>query len=273
MSLWRDFVLAFFSALGGAALLAGLIDVFAPSVLEYNFQVGFAAIVLSLCWATFRAWPRQVIQHFEAGFSVQIAVGDILDGVEPALIGMCDTFDVETPTVIARESLQGQLLGRIYGGDIGAIKAALEAELASVDSIDTVDKPGNQTRFPIGTVVPLSRGDRTFYCVAYSSMDERNVARASVAGITSALYATWESVNQRGNGEYINVPLVGQGQSRLNVLTPDAALRLIALTYVLRANEERVGAGLRIVLRPSDVHKVNQREFAGFLASLPGAVH
>lgn len=251
-------------------MVVSLVAAFVPSLLASNITLAVAALVVAGVFAVVRARPKPVNQEYEAGFFVEVSVGNILDEQAIIAIGMCDTFDVDPPH-IAPSSLQGQFLVRTWNGDSAGLKAALQVGLGDVSLPADALKEDSRAVYPIGTVAPVSREGRLYLCVAYSSMDPNSNARASLAGMTQSLYSLWDAVNRHSNGAEVAVPLVGQGQSRLNALPPEAALRLIAMTYVLRSNSERVGRGLKIVLLPSDARRVDLREFARYLRTLPGA--
>jgi hypothetical protein len=102
-------------------------------------------------------------------------------------------------------------------------------------------------------------------------LDHANVAQSSLEGMIASLFALWNEINNTGNLGPIAVPLIGQGHSRLNSLTPDASLRLTALPFVLRSNQSRVSSKLVIVFSKEGEETVDLRKFARFLRELPGA--
>ncbi len=73
------------------------------------------------------------------------------------MIGTCDTFDTAIPNIIARTSLQGIALERLYDNDVARLDADLDAALSSTAPRDTVTKVGKTVRYPLGTVAVTER--------------------------------------------------------------------------------------------------------------------
>jgi hypothetical protein len=272
MRLWRDFSTGFFGAVGVFTVGVSLVAPVAPNVLLNHPAAIWILLGYSLVYALWHVRPQAVSQEYGQGYSVDVVVGDLFKQQGNSLIGMTDTFDVEIPNIIQRGSIQGQFLERIWNGDVEDLKRRIAEGLNSCVPVGDITKPGNTKRYPIGTVLPIhSTSGAIYFCVAYSKMDENNKAQAHIEEITHSLFEVWESTDRCGNGSPIFVPLIGQGQSRIAEMGPEAAIRLIAMTFVLRSNRLRVANSLKIVLRPEDVKKINLREFAAFLRTLPGA--
>jgi hypothetical protein len=227
--------------------------------------------LFTLVIAFFRIFKKKIVQDFEANYSIRLIRGDILEGSQNAVIGFSDTFQVRINDPIAPSSLQGQFLSRIWNGDEDDLEVQVNFALKKKTSLAEVTD-SRVTRFPIGTTVCLEKAGRKFFLVAYSTMDVFGQASATAPGLTSALYELWDQVRVKSNFEPISIPLVGQGLARLNVLTPDAALRLLSLTFVLAANQSKVCAGLNIVIRAEDWNKIDRIGFKQFLKTLPGAI-
>jgi hypothetical protein len=272
MRFWRDLGTSFLSAVGFFSVFLAFVVAFAPDVLLHHRVLLCWIIGVSLAYAIYYVWPRAVNQEFALEYSVEVVIGDLFEQQGNSLIGMTDTFDVEIPTIIQRESVQGQFLERIWNSGVEDLKRKIAEGLNAYTPVGDIAKPGNTKRYPVGTVLPIrSRSGAIYFCVGYSKMDENNKAKAHIEEITHSLFEVWESTDRYGNGAPIFVPLIGQGQSRIAEMGPEAAIRLIALTFVLRSNRARVAKSLKIVLRPEDAKKINLREFATFLRTLPGA--
>jgi hypothetical protein len=267
---WRELGSGFLAVVGVIAMGVTLVAAFLPKLLSDNRLLAVSGFLIAATFAFVRAWPRTIRQEYEAGFFIEVCVGDILDEKSVVVIGMCDTFEVSSPRT-SPSSLQGQFLVRTWSGDSEGLLTALEIGLGSVDETQTEDSGSALGTYPIGTVVPVRKNKTLYLCVAYSSMDSHSNTRASLEGMTQSLFSVWSAANRYSNGAEIAIPLVGQQQSRLNALPPEAALRLISLTFVLRSNSERVGLGLRIVLAPNAARRLDVREFKRYLGTLPCA--
>lgn len=214
---WRGLATRTFAGLGAVAALASLVDVFLPGSLAGRGTADLLIIALGvLAVSILRSLPKPVKQQFSMPDTViQIATGDLLDQETGIVVGMADTFDVETPHIIASASVQGQLLDRAYGGDSGLLAADVQQALAAAAPIGSIDKQGNTTKYPLGTVAVLQRDGRQYYCVAYTEMNEDCNVSSSISVLWDALEKLWIEVRKRSNGEPVSIPVIGLGQSGL----------------------------------------------------------
>ncbi|MER7557430.1 macro domain-containing protein [Nocardioides sp. NPDC126508] len=260
-----------FVALGVAAALLGLFDLFWPNKLD-NWDLPEILIVplLSLGYAAWRSWPYPVEQHYSTpDTKIRVVTGDLFDQDTNLVIGMADTFDVETPHIIAKGSVQGQFLERVYSHDVATLRSELEAALASKMVIETVVKAGNTDRYPLGTVATISHQRKHYFCVAYTSLDEHNKAASSMGVLWEAMERLWDEVRRRTNGEAVSIPVIGLGQSGMSTVLPmQDAVRFLILSFMFASRKERVCDELSIVIRPRDEKRLDLLEIQEFLSSL-----
>lgn len=263
------FARRFFEALGVLAVVAGTIAMLAPDLLKDQWWLLIAATFLAAGWAYFSLRQKDPQQRFPTeNVTIRLVEGDLFAQDASALIGMTTTFDTE-PGIIDNNSVQGNLLRAIYGGSQTRLDAALASALATIPAVGTIEKPGKQDIYPLGTVAILPGSGAThYYCVAYTCMDEHNRAKGTIRGILDSLDHVWDAADRTGNGEPICVPLLGQGQSRIPELTAEVAVRLIAFSFLLRARRGKFSKELRIVVHPNEIGKVDRAEFQAFLRSL-----
>lgn len=263
------FARRFFEALGALAVIAGAVAVFAPDLLKDQWWILAVAALLAVGWAFFLLRQKDPDQQFPSeNVTIRLVEGDLFAQNASAMVGMTTTFDTE-PGIIESSSVQGNLLQVIYGGSQSRLDAALAASLAGTEAVGTITKPGKQDVYPIGTVAVLpGQGTTLYYCVAYTSMDEHNRAKGTIRGILDSLDSVWDAADRTVNGEPICVPLLGQGQSRIPELTAEAAVRLIAFSFLLRTRRGRFSKELRIVVHPNEIGKIDRTEFQAFLRSL-----
>lgn len=208
--------------------------------------------------------------------SVVIVRGDLLAQDDAHLvIGFTDTFDVETKQnlVINRNSMQGQLLERLYGGDAAALDRALRRGLRSVRPVEreTVrTKPsGKRLRYPIGTVVTLPLDDRRIFAAAYSRLDKDLRAKARREDLEAALDQVWAAAALSGQLAPVAVPLVGSGLSRVVGLGPEQLIGMIVESFLRGCREHvTVTRQLRIVLRPGDLERTDMAQVSRSIAAL-----
>lgn len=228
--------------------------------------VPLLVLPMALLWA----WPRRVEQDYSTPRTqIRIVEGDLFRQTSHIIANMTTTFDTKTPDLVSAASVQGQLLSRVYNGDRDALDADLAVALAPMKPSGTIEKPGKTDLYPVGTVAPVWKDGRFFFCVALSEMNETNVAHASVDGLWSSLTTLWETVRSRSNGQPTAIPVVGGGQSKLSHVVPaQDAIRLIALTFMLASRQGRICERLDIVVEKKEVKHVNFPELQSFLKAM-----
>jgi hypothetical protein len=207
--------------------------------------------------------------------TVVVRLGDLFEQDDANLaVGFGDTFDTSTQddAVISRESVQGQLLERVYGNDRARLDADLRRGLRGVLPVarETVqDKPrGKRTRYPLGTVVPLPAGRRRIFAFAHCRQDLDLVTHSSAAELRVSLDRLWRSVRVHGLLKPVAIPLVGSGLARVTELSREQLMILIVDTFLGNCRDERCSAELRIVIRPSELEGMRMSDVARFVESL-----
>jgi hypothetical protein len=269
----RRWVVAFLACLGFLAGVAGLLAALFPDTAkaQTNWYLWFV-LGVPVVWGTMIALPRrQYSQRFShPDVEISVVVGDLFEQDGHLIIGMSDTFDTETPVIIQRGGVQGQLLTRIYGDDLAKLDHELHAALGGSTIVATetpASKPeGKRDRYAIGTVAVLGDVQQHFFCVAYTRMGNNNVAQSSVSDLWQSLCSTWEAVRNRGQLGAVSIPIVGSGLARLSsqISRPDL-VRLILLSFLTASRAQIVTSHLRIVIHPKDAEKMDLRELADFL--------
>lgn len=269
---WRRFGLYAFAFLGASTVVIELLDVLLPDIFtEIGSAVAVVIAIGAIVYGAHNAWPRPIEQSYDSPRTkIRIIKGDLFNKDDAHLvIGMCDTFDTAVPHIIARRSVQGQFLDKVFHDDVQALDDQLADALSGVDSIEEVDKPGKQHRYPIGTVATISTHSRRYFCVAYTRMNERNETRGSVDSIWRSLDCVWQASCAHGNGEPIAIPVIGGGQARISQVIPaQDSIRFIVLSFVLSSQKEKICDELRVVVRPEDYEKLDRQELQSFLRSL-----
>jgi hypothetical protein len=260
-----------FAAIGFLAVGAGLIDVlFADAFQDRGAAVALVVGVVSVAYGAIRAWPRPIEHSYSApNTTIRIVKGDLLEEPGHIVIGACDTFDTSIPNIISRQSLQGQALERLYGGDVTLLDRELDAALEGETPTGHVDKEGKTDRFPIGTVAAVPQAGRQVLFVAYTEMSADNEARGSSDRVWKGLLSLWNACSRHCNGQAIAVPVIGGGQARIaQILPAQDAIRFIAFSYILASRHEKISDELRIVVRPDDYNRLDRLELQAFLDSL-----
>ena len=236
--------------------------------------VGVAAA--SLLYGLLRSWPRL---HVRRGFgrpdvSVEVQVGDLFDQDAHLVVGFNDVFDTDTTNgaVINPRSVQGQFQERVYANDLQRLDTDLARALRGTPVVATETRSakrlGKLKRYPIGTVATLGDSRQRFFCVAYTTMQNNLIAKASVDNLWRSLSCLWDAVYLHGQRGTIAIPIVGSELAEVNCLDRESLLRLILLSYVARSREELFCKKLVVVVHPMDYDRINMLEVEAFLRTL-----
>lgn len=203
--------------------------------------------------------------------AVVVMTGDLFGQDDANLVvGFCDTFDTDTDRsiVISRESAQGLLLDRMYGGDRERLDKDLRAALTRTPKVAveprTAKPRGKLTRYPVGTVATLHHETRRVFGVAYSRMSNDLMAQSSVPMLEASLQNLWEAVYRHGQLKPVAMPLVGSGLSRTGA-SYEELLTIIVSSFEASTRRHYLGPELRIVMQQSVFDLIDVR---GLLKSL-----
>jgi hypothetical protein len=216
------------------------------------------------------SWPKPIAQSYSSpNTKISIIKGNILEQPTHLVIGTCDTFDTATPNIIARQSLQGQALDVLYGGDLNLLDRLLDDSLQTKTVIGSITKPGKTGRYGIGAIATIPHGARKLFFLAYTQMNQRNEASATADDIWKSLQALWDEISATANGSPVSIPVIGGGQARLSSILPaQDSIRFIALSFMIASRRSRVCDELRIVVRQEDYERLDRLEIQSFLSSL-----
>jgi DNA-binding SARP family transcriptional activator len=201
--------------------------------------------------------------------------GDLFEQEDANLaIGFGDTFDTSTEgdVVISRQSVQGQLLERLYDGDRDRLDTELRRALRGVTPLgrETVqDKPkGKRTRYAVGTVVPLPMNGRRVFGFVHCRQGLDLVTHSTAGELRLSLDRLWQSVRRYGMLKPVAIPLAGSGLSRVTELSREQLMIMIIDTFIKNSRDERFTSELRIVIRPADVERIRMSDVARFVETL-----
>ncbi|WP_405992485.1 macro domain-containing protein [Streptomyces sp. NBC_00986] len=192
---------------------------------------------------------------------VVLVRGDLFEQTDCNLVvGFTDTFDTETDQdiVISRDSVQSQLVDRLFGGRRRLLDDKLKTGLRTVRAVGTESaraKPrGRRVRYPVGTTVAVPVDGRRIFAVAYSRLGNDLVARSGNEDLRASLDHLWASVAVHGLFRPVAVPLVGSGLARVTDLDRGQLVGLIVDSFIAACRlHPALTPELRIVIRPEDL--------------------
>lgn len=215
---------------------------------------------------------------------VVLVRGDLFEQTDSNLVvGFTDTFDTENDqdVVISRDSVQSQLVDRLFAGRRRLLDERLRAGLRGVRAVGTESvraKPrGRRVRYPVGTTVAVPVDGRRVFATAYSRLGNDLVARSGDEDLRSSLDNVWASVAVHGLFKPVAVPLIGSGLARVTDLDRGQLVALIVDSFIDACRRyPALTPELRIVVRPEDLARTDlspvERRFQELVPDLePGA--
>ncbi|MFD2348531.1 macro domain-containing protein [Nonomuraea ferruginea] len=226
-------------------------------------SVTVISLTACLAWGLVRAYPHSRISRdfTHPEMTITIQVGDLLKEDADLVVGFSDTFDADTTDnrIINGDSLQGQLLDRIYEGDLRRLDEELTCALSTTVPLSTEtkeSKPGGKlSRYPIGTVAVIGSPRRRIYCLAYSRMGNDLVAKSSMDDLWLSLGHLWTAISQNSQLRHVAVPVMGAELARVHALDKENLLKMIILSFIARSRARPVCRRLTVVIRPNDIEK------------------
>ncbi|MFI6033124.1 macro domain-containing protein [Streptomyces sp. NPDC051315] len=218
---------------------------------------------------------NELLRHTLRGLRVDVVVvrGDLFDQEDANLVvGFSDTFDTSTDqdVVISRESVQGQLVDRLFAGRHRVLDDHLRRGLKEFTPLATesvrAKRRGRRTRYPVGTAVAVPVGKRRVFALAYSRLGNDLRARSAPADLRLSLERLWPSVALHGLFKPVAIPLIGSGLARIVELDHTQLLLMIVDTFTRSLRDDpAVSPELRVVLRPEELERTDLSAVEEFL--------
>jgi hypothetical protein len=268
---WRYFVVGALACGGAFSAVLQFVNLIFPDVIFYRGAWSLLVMTtISLLVGLVRAWPRPIEEHYSRPKTcIHIVEGNLLEQDSHLVIGTCDTFDTATPVIIARDSLQGQVLDVLFGGNVDQLDDLLSQALKGKSVTGVINKNGKQNKYEIGTVATIHHGPRLLFFSAYCEMDKQNNTGTTIDNVWKSLLSLWTEISMRGNGSPVSISVLGGGLARISdVLPAQDSIRLIALSFMFASRRATICDELRIVVRPKEYQHLDRLELQSFLSSL-----
>ncbi len=263
------FLRIFLEVFGVCWLVVEPLALWRPNDLRFGlygyFGLGLASLLISLILS----WPKTRISGKLAisDTTVAIEVGDLLDQKGNIIIGVPDTFDTELGDIISPKSLQGQWQQRFFA-DRASLDALIERELSNVKcKLDRSKISGKNQRYPNGTTIALTRGDRRYFLVAYTRMRPDLRVESDICMLANALNDCWKVIRTRGANEPIHMGVIGSGLARIG-LSRSLLIQFIVLSFLDAQKSGSLTRSLTIHVPESDSEHVHLAEMQDWLAAL-----
>jgi hypothetical protein len=209
--------------------------------------VAAACAFIGFLWAIYE--PRKVVFDIPTTSTrLTLKFGDLFKEDADWIIAVNEFFDSRIGDVVSKSSVHGQVICNYFGGDEAKFRAQITPALQPFTGTTVARTVGETTRYDIGTTAVLDRGDKRIYLVAMSRTDvATNKAQSSIPELWTALTAALRKVHERGNGQPLALPLLGNGRASIN-LPPQHLLRLVVLAIVDYAKTAQLPNSVSLVL-------------------------
>jgi hypothetical protein len=237
---------------------------------KYDKFAIFPMLAVAVLFVVFTRRPvsRVTYKVPSKDYRIEVKIANLFAEPCDIVISTSTTFDTDVASgLIAKDSLQGQLVMQLFEGKTVEIDRQLGAALKGIAYTDWQEAPGKKSRYPIGTVAPVRIPGRTFYFVAMSQFNETGTAKSSLRDIETALESLWEYVTSHGELRDIAMPLMGTGRGRI-ALPRKKMVERIAQSFADASREKVFSNRLVVVIRPQDAedHGVSLFEVKDYLA-------
>lgn len=186
---------------------------------------------------------------------IEIRYGNLFEEPTDWLIGVGEFFDSELGQVVSKNSLHGKLISSVYNGDAALFRSLVDAALVGAKGTWAPRSISPKIKYDIGTTAVLANGSHKVFLVAMSQTHpDTHKASSDVPTLWVALRGALESIHNHGNGAPISLPLIGNGQSSVNI-DPQHLLRLIVLALVDYGRKVGLPNQVRIIV-PEDCFKM-----------------
>lgn len=244
-----------------------------PDLIVRNWRLFVAVSVISAGVALWNSRPRDRLEFSlpPTDVSISIAIGDVLDQPGNIVIGSNDVFDTDlTDEIISPASVQGQLLQKVFGGDLTELDRQISHSLAGVPyTTDSAKVFGKTERYEIGTVAMARKGDARYFLPAIARMSAHRPAHtsATITGVQVALTEAWQAIGKGGQREPVHAPIVGSHLARLG-LSRTWLIQMMVLSFVAVATKESGSASLTVWVAEQDAAIVDLPALDDWLRAL-----
>ena len=210
-------------------------------------------ILLSVAVGIWRTWParRIEIRIPTSDSSIAVEFGNILSKTGCIAIQVNEFFDSLLGEHVSPNSLHGQFIRDVLGGQSASFDSLIASALAGVPYEDVTRPNGNSKRYRIGTTASVDVNSKRFLLFAFAKTDIATLkASATVHEFWDALAGLWEAVRVRSNGNPVFVPLLGAGLSGVG-LPERQLLELLILSFVYHTKKNKIAKQVTVVLHPS----------------------
>lgn len=197
---------------------------------------------------------------------MEIKFGNIFDSGAVVVIPVNEFFDGELGDHVSENSLHGQFIKGVLGGQSQSFYDLTSDALAGVKPKEkgVARSSGQCDRYTIGTVARVDVASGRYLLAALSHTDVLSLkASASLHDLWMCLAGVWNGVRDHSSGRPVSIPLIGSGLSGVG-LHPRHLLDFLVTSFFYHNKERTVVERVTIVLsnhlaRDLDLKSIKER--------------
>lgn len=224
----------------------------------YNCYYLIGYLLVSFIIALVIVYPKSKVKFDlnNTNTKVEIEFGDLFTSNGHKVIPVNDFFDSEIGQPVSPVSLHGIFINRVLGGHSQILDSAVSAQLSN-SAIGTVQRIAGKTqKYPLGTTITIPHNNDIYFAFALANSDSNCNASSSPELMMDALNGLWNNIRTNGNGIDVNLPLIGNGLSRIGV-PPNQLLQIILISLLKSAKERDLSSTIRIILTEETFNKID----------------
>ncbi len=224
----------------------------------YNCWFLIAYILTSFIIAFIVVYPKRKVKFSltNTNTKVEIEFGDLFKSVGHKVISASEYFDSKIGKPVSPKSLQGIFIEKILGGHTNIFDDVVNTQVAGQEIGIVQRNDGKTLKYDLGTTITIKHNESLYFIFALSNADNDCNASSTPSLMLKALEGLWNKVRIEGNGIDINVPLIGNGLSRVG-LPPSQLLQLTLISLLKSAKERDLSSTIRIVLTEDIFEKID----------------
>jgi len=255
------------SILAWTATVGGFYLIFYPLDSNLTWQQKMEGVgvfvVLNLIFAYIMSLPKNNITlNTTKKVKTNIFFGNLFDSKTNIVIPVNEYFDILVDDkIITKSSLHGTFINTIFGSNVEKLNEIIKKQLIGINGIQNTNREkGNKIKYPIGTTILVEFNGKRYFLVALSCFDDYNKAYVSNKDYHQVIYLLLQSIHRFSQGEPVNIPLIGSGQSGVKLSKQEILEYLI---FSIKMHDElTVSGGINIILYESsrdelDLNKID----------------
>jgi hypothetical protein len=166
------------------------------------------------------SWPLSKINlKITNKFDVNIYYDDLFNQNGIIIIPVNEYFDtLVDEKIISSSTLHGQFIKEIFGGNTEELELLIKKELEKHEEKAIIERPrGNCKKYNLGTTISVSKDGKDYFLVSFTRFNDSNKAEIFNIDYQVTLKSLLDFIHINSQGKNINIPLIGAGQSGVNM--------------------------------------------------------